>query len=85
MSNRYLFRYIILSQAQAQELFKDSHIGRKIKNEIIPAIAHLRQLYPLKLNLVFPSHILDGLFANQEIDCTDLSQNDKFFDQFMYQ
>jgi hypothetical protein len=79
----YLFSFIIIYQTQRS--FKDSPIGRKIKDQIIPAIAHLRQLYPLKLNLVFPSSILNGLFSNPEIDCTDLSQNDYVFNQFMYQ
>jgi len=83
LSNRYFVLYIICYQTQRS--FKDSPIGRKIKDQIIPAISHLRQLYPLKLNLVFPSPILDNLFSNPEIDCTDLAQNDYVFDQFMYQ
>ena len=63
---------------------EDTPAGRKIKSEIIPAVAHLRQVYPLKLHFVFPSHFLDS-FSSQEIDCTDLALNDQVFDRFMYQ
>ena len=75
----------ILILASAHRLIQDTAAGRKIKSDIIPAVAHLCQLYPLKLHLVFPSHFLDISFPNQEIDCTDLALNDQVFDQFMYQ
>jgi len=67
------------------KVFLDTPVGRKIKQEIILAIAHLRQLYPLKFHLIFPVTFLDCLFPNQELDCTDLRKNNEVFNKFMNQ
>lgn len=42
--------------------YSDTPEGRSIKEDIIPAIAHMRQLYPLRLEMILPSASLEGLF-----------------------
>ena len=42
--------------------YLDMPEGRSIKEDIILAIAHMHQLYPLRLEMILPSASLDGLF-----------------------
>jgi len=39
--------------------------GRLVKGDIIPAIAHMRQLYPLLLKVILPSTTLDEFFQKK--------------------
>lgn len=48
---------------------------------IIPAIAHLRRVYPLRLTMFFPTSFLDTFLANNDIDLTDFTTTDVIMDQ----
>ncbi|PPQ79776.1 hypothetical protein CVT26_012365 [Gymnopilus dilepis] len=69
----------------------DQPAGRLIKNNVIPAVAHLRQKYPLKFNMIFPRPFLDGLMHDgckilekeRTLDLTDLRQSDAICDWFI--
>lgn len=63
----------------------DSPAGYLVRKAVIPAVAHLRQLYPLRLNMVFPTPMLDLLNADGSVDCTDIGQSDAVFNTFIYQ
>jgi hypothetical protein len=60
----------------------DSAIGSLIKKELIPAVSYLRQNYPVSVSLFFPTTFLAQFFIYQDIDCTDLTATDFFFDSF---
>ena len=58
----------------------DSTFGTLIKKELIPAIAYLRETYPLRVTLFFPAAFLEVFCINAELDCTNLMTTDVFFD-----
>lgn len=67
----------------------DDSIGRQVTNELIPGIAHLRQLYPLCLDGIFPKEFLEpfctaGYLPSHAFDCTDLLKCDMTFNTFVY-
>ncbi len=47
-----------------------------IRSKIIPAISNLRQVYPLKLTIFFPTAFLDSFLVNQETDLTNITTTD---------
>jgi hypothetical protein len=58
----------------------DSAYGTLIKKELIPAIAHLRTIYPLRVSLFFPVAFLEIFGVDPDLDCTNLMTTDAFFD-----
>ena len=48
---------------------------------MIPAIAYLRTVYPLKLTMFFPTSFLDNFLVNNEVDLTDFTMMDTVMDQ----
>ena len=62
----------------------ETAIGRKVTRHIIPAIAHLRQLYPISLTMILPMENLKLGHLVDEIDCQDIRSSDDVFDSFHY-
>jgi hypothetical protein len=60
----------------------DSPFFHKITTQIIPAIAHLMKLEPLKMSRLAPEAVM-MMAGKLDIDCTDLRGSDKFFQNFM--
>lgn len=61
-------------------------MGRTIRDVIIPAIAHLRQLFPLSMNKVLPLVFLDHpthSFA-RTLDCTNISESENYFHSYRF-
>lgn len=58
----------------------DSSIGTLIKTELIPAIAYLRKTYPLRVSIFFPADFLEIFCVDPDLDCTNLTTTDIFFD-----
>jgi hypothetical protein len=58
----------------------DSAYGALIKSELIPAIAYLRTTYPLRVSLFFPAAFLENFVVDPDLDCTNLTITDVFFD-----
>ena len=78
-------RYYSVNNYRLIEVIQDSALGRKVCDSIIPAVVHLRQLYPLKMDMIFPATFLNTQSWITELDCTNLAQTDEFFDSFVYQ
>lgn len=59
----------------------DTPLGRVIRDIIIPAIAHLRQLFPLKMDQVLPAVFLNDIRTScaKTIDCTDIAATEAYF------
>jgi hypothetical protein len=62
----------------------DSAIGRKVTRYIIPAVAHLRQLYPISLKMILPLESLGLGHLTDTINCQDIRSCDDIFDTFLY-
>jgi hypothetical protein len=62
----------------------DSAIGRKVTGYIIPAVAHLRQLYPINLKMILPMESLGLKHITDTINCQDIQSCDELFDSFQY-
>jgi hypothetical protein len=62
----------------------DSAIGRKVTRHIIPAVAHLRQLYPISLKMILPLESLGLGHLTDTINCQDIRSCDDIFDTFLY-
>lgn len=58
----------------------DDSAGKIIRQEIIPAVAHLRQMFPLVLDSLFPPFFLEyyKFSAGQRLDCTNVTAFDKY-------
>lgn len=67
----------------SESFFPDSPLGRLIKEEIIPAIALLRQKYPLSMTIFFPTEFLQMFYQYQDVNCTNLVVSDTIFDSFI--
>ncbi|KAF8878972.1 hypothetical protein CPB84DRAFT_1852209 [Gymnopilus junonius] len=62
---------------------KDSNpLGRMVKNTIIPAIAFLREKYPIRMTTFFPVMFLQMLYTTEDVDCTDFEKMDAIMDNF---
>jgi len=62
----------------------DSPIGHKVTQFLIPAIAHLRQLYPISLKMILPVERLQLGPNSEVIDCRDLKVSDTLLDGIIY-
>jgi hypothetical protein len=62
----------------------DNAIGRKVTRHIIPAVAHLRQLYPISLKMILPLESLGLEHLTDTINCQDIRSCDDIFDTFQY-
>jgi hypothetical protein len=62
----------------------DSAIGRKVTRHIIPAVAHLRQLYPISLKMILPLESLGLEHLTDTVNCQDILSCDNVFDTFQY-
>lgn len=62
----------------------DSAIGRKVTRHIIPAVAHLHQLYPINLKMILPTESLGLGHITDTINCQDIRSCDEIFDTFQY-
>lgn len=65
--------------------YTDSVIGKKVKESLIPAIVHLRKVYPLSLDLFFTPSFVASAGEGVKLDSTDLEASDQFFDSFGYE
>lgn len=68
-------------------LFVGTSIGKQIQHELIPAIAHLCQLYPLRVDNIFSSDFLNPFKFNRGLssfDCTDLIKSNIIFNAFLF-
>ena len=77
----------IVPLVQPSNISIESAVGRLIRSQITPCIAFLREKYPLKLRLVFPTSFLSQFCPPsqiQSINCTDISYTDNLFDRFVF-
>lgn len=70
--------FSILSFSKLKNL-SDTPQGRVICNVIIPAIAHLRQKYPIMFSTLFPLEMV-RMGCAVDIEGWNLDQSDQFFD-----
>ncbi|KAF8905587.1 hypothetical protein CPB84DRAFT_1676492, partial [Gymnopilus junonius] len=59
-----------------------SPLGMLIRKNVIPAIAMLRQKYPLRMTCFFPTEFLQSFYVTQDVNCTNLVTTDTIFDSF---
>lgn len=59
-------------------------MGRKVTEFIIPAIAHLRQLYAITLKMILPVESLNQAPTSDVIDIRDISVTDSILDSIFY-
>lgn len=80
--NSLAYWYVFLWKVPCKYLIftADSVYGTLIKTELIPAIAYLRSTYPLRVDLFFPSAFLEIFCVNPDLDFTNLTTTDLFFD-----
>jgi hypothetical protein len=50
---------------------------------MIPAIALLRQKYPLRMTIFFPTRFLQMFYQYEDVNCADLVLSDTLFDSLI--
>ncbi len=83
--------FYLTTKGLLTDYYLDTPEGRLVKGDIIPAIAHMCQLYPLLLKVILPSTTLDELFpeesdklAIQEVEWGNIQLTDHILDQIIY-
>lgn len=75
---------ILLFPSRSDDSLALAH-GKCVIQDIIPAIAKLRREYPFSMRLVFaPEFLNDMLYFNPDLDCTDISESDIFFEKLPF-
>ena len=74
----------MVSKQISEQLLASVH-GQAIIQDIIPAIAKLRKEYPISICLVFtPRFLQDIFYLSPDLDCTNIEENDIFFDKLSF-
>jgi len=58
-------------------------VGVAVVNNLVPAIACLRQIYSLKVSCVFTPRYLQSQGAPDDLKFSDLERSDALFDSFI--
>jgi len=85
MSYRFVGLDECLLVQPADPVHTDNADGHLVKKNIIPAVAHMRQLYPFNLSMVLPTQFLDLIYDGQDINVTNILATDRIFDTLLSQ
>lgn len=79
------FIIVFLVQVRVSDLtcWTETAMGRKVKRQMIPAVTHLCQFYPISLKMILPLESLGLGHLTGTINCQDIQSCDDIFDSFL--